>query len=154
MSQSQSFSQVLNLWSHIFMRRSMSAFLRNARDYGVSMQQIGVLFYLFRKEHCGVSEIGIDLGVTNAAASQMIDRLVQQGYLERSEDPHDRRGKQLVLTGRGKDLIEQIMRARQQWIEELADELTPEEQEQITTSLHLLTETAQKLDQGKKVLSL
>ncbi len=49
----------------------------------------------------GVSEIGGQMGVTNAAASQAVDRLVHLGLIERTEDPDDRRAKRLTLTQAG-----------------------------------------------------
>jgi DNA-binding MarR family transcriptional regulator len=149
MSASQTLIQALHAWAHVFMRRSMSNFIRYARDSGLSMQQLGALFFLHHKGTRGVSDFGGDLGVTSAAASQMIERLVQQGLLERSEDAHDRRVKQIVLTARGKELVEQSMQARQSWMEELTHALTPEQQQGIIASLNLLTETAQEMEPEK-----
>ncbi len=41
------------------------------------------------------------LGVTRSAASQMIDELEQRSYVRRLPHPTDRRGKLVVLTGKG-----------------------------------------------------
>jgi DNA-binding MarR family transcriptional regulator len=139
-------SQAIDAWTHVFMRRSMSDFMRYARDSRVSMQQFGALFHLHRKGMAGVSDVGDDLGVTSAAASQMIDRLVLLGLLERSEDPHDRRGKQIVLSVRGKELVEGSLQARQKWVDELARVISPEQQEDIIASLELLTQAAREID--------
>jgi MarR family transcriptional regulator for hemolysin len=146
MSPAQTLTQALHAWVHAFMRRDMHNFMRFARDTGISMQQISALISLYHNANRGVTDIGDDLGVSSAAASQMIERLVQQGLLERSEDPNDRRAKQIVLTAKARELIEQSMQARQSWMEQLIQMLTPEQQEQIITSLTLLTETAKKLD--------
>jgi DNA-binding MarR family transcriptional regulator len=120
-----------------------------ARDSGISMQQLCALFSLYHKANRGVSDIGDDLGVSSAAASQMIERLVQQGLLERSEDPHDRRVKQIILTIKARELMERDMLARHSWIDELTQLLTPEQQNEIIASLTLLTETALKLETEK-----
>jgi DNA-binding MarR family transcriptional regulator len=87
-----------------------------------------------------------DLGVTNAAASQMVDRLVQLGMLERSEDPEDRRARQLRLTDLGRALVERSVEVRRRWMEELILTLTPEQQTQITDALSILTKAAQQAD--------
>ncbi len=143
----QTLPQALHAWMQVVMRRSMSDFMRNARDSGVSMQQFGALISLHRKGMAGVSDMGDDLGVTSAAASQMIERLVLLGLLERSEDPHDRRVKQIALTPHGKELIEHSMQARHQWVEELTRVLSPEQQEQVIAALDLLTQAAREIDQ-------
>ena len=41
------------------------------------------------------------LGITKQATSQTVDTLVKRGYLERAEDPTDRRRIKLTLTERG-----------------------------------------------------
>ncbi len=127
------------------MHRSMRDSLRFAKANGLSMSQIGALFHIHHGTS-GVSDIGEDLGVTSAAASQMLDRLVQQGLIARSEDPDDRRVKRLVLTDKGQAFLEESIQARQQWIEELADLLTVEEKEQALGVLYILAEKTNQLE--------
>jgi len=43
------------------------------------------------------------MGVTKQAVSQAVDTLVARGYLERSDDPSDRRRVHLKLTERGRE---------------------------------------------------
>lgn len=146
MTISEEFSQVLHDWSETFMRRSMHDFIQFSRDSGLSMPQIRTLFHLRHDGRCGVSEIGDLLGVTNPAASQMIDRLVQNGYVERTEDPADRRAKRLKLTDKGIDIVNESIEIRTRWMERLTDVLTLEEQSSIISALVILTKTAEELD--------
>jgi DNA-binding MarR family transcriptional regulator len=142
---SESLSEALHNWMHTFMRQSMTRFTRFARDTGISIQQLGMLIYLHRSGNCGISKIGTELGVTNAAASQMIERLLQQGFLQRTEDPNDRRVRNVVLTEKGRQLVDESLQVRHGWLDELAQLLTPEQQAQAVTSLDLLTQAAQQL---------
>jgi len=146
MSYFQPFPQILHDWSEVFMRRSIREFREFTRYSGLSMSQLSALLRLYYGGQCGISDIGDHLGVTNAASSQMIDRLVQQGFIERSEDPHDRRSKNLVLTAKGRMLVQDGIAARQRWMEQLTAALTPEQQESITTALIVLTQAAQRLE--------
>jgi DNA-binding MarR family transcriptional regulator len=146
MTISEEFSQVLHDWSETFMRRSMHDFIRFSRDSGLSMPQIRTLFHLRHDGRCGVSEVGDLLGVTNPAASQMIDRLVQNGYVERREDPADRRAKRLKLTEKGSEIVNESIEIRKRWMEGLTDVLTLEEQSSIISALVILTKTAKELD--------
>lgn len=143
------FTEVLREWSEVFMGRSMREFTQFMRESGLSMPQFSALFHLRYHGGCGVSDIGGHLGVSNAAASQMIDRLVQQGLLKRSVDPNDRRAKQLRLTPDSQALIEASIRARQRWMEELTTALTPDEQTAIIQALQKLTEVARRLEPAR-----
>jgi DNA-binding MarR family transcriptional regulator len=147
MTDTDPFIATLHQWTEVSMRRSMRNFLRYARESGLSMSQFGVLFHLSRKRSSGVTDLGDHLGVTSAAASQMLERLVQQGLILRSEDPHDRRVKQIVLTDKGSQVLEEGIRARQDWLVDLADTLSAIEKEQITAALNLLVGKVYQLGQ-------
>ena len=110
------------------------------------MSQIGALSHIHRG--CGgVSDMGENMGVTSAAASQMLERLVQQGLVLRSEDPGDRRAKKLVLTEKGDQVLQESIRHRQIWLDSLAETLTPAEQDQIAAAFTLLVEKSARLEE-------
>lgn len=110
------------------------------------MSQICAMLHIHRKGVSGVSDIGDDLGVTNAAASQMLERLVLQGLVARSEDPHDRRAKQIILTEEGHRKLQESIQARQVWLDDLAYLLSPEEQGQVIGTLRMLIDRANQLE--------
>jgi DNA-binding MarR family transcriptional regulator len=142
MSPTKELTEVIREWSEIFMHRSGRDFKRFMDETGLSFSQLNVLMRLYHGGNSGVSEIGEQMGVTSAAASQAIDRLVLQGLIERTEDPQDRRAKRLALTLKGRTLIESGIEARSRWIEGLTDALTPEQQSLTILALTLLTEAA------------
>ena len=150
MSQDDQFITTLYQWNEVSMRRSMRNFLHYARETGLSMSQFGVLFHLSRMRSCGVTDLGDHLGVTSAAVSQMLERLVKQGLILRSEDPHDRRVKQIVLTDKGRQILEAGTAARQDWLVDLADSLSANEKDQIAAALNLLVVKASQLGQPVK----
>jgi DNA-binding MarR family transcriptional regulator len=134
----EQFIGALREWAEAFMSSSMGAFLQFAKEHGVSVPQIGALFHINSRGTCGVSDIGDDLGVTHPAASQMLERLVQSGLVERHEDPDDRRARQIVLTERGHRVVRGSLEARQRWFTALADVLSPHERDLATESLRTL----------------
>ena len=147
MSYFQPFPQILHDWSEVFMRRSIREFREFTRYSGLSMSQLSALLRLYYGGQCGISDIGDHLGVTNAASSQMIDRLVQLGLLQRSENPIDRRNKSLVLTDKGRALIGESIEARRRWMQDLTTSLTPDQQATIASALTVLIQAAQRLDE-------
>jgi DNA-binding MarR family transcriptional regulator len=148
MQSADPFVNTLGEWIEVFMRRSMHNFICYSKEKGLSMSQIGALLRIFRGGKSSVSDIGDNLGVTSAAASQMLERLVQQGLILRKEDPDDRRVRQIILTETGHQVIQESLAARQSWLENLAHTLTDIEKEQIITSLNILIDKANQLEQS------
>ena len=140
------FSSVLTEWSEVFMINSMRNLIHYSKENGLSMSQIGALFRVFHKGISAVSDIGEELGITCAAASQMVERLVQQGLILRSEAPTDRRMKQIVLTDKGRQVLQEIIYARQSWFGNLASALSESEKGQVVTALNILIDKANQLD--------
>ena len=125
-------------WVEVSMRGSMRHFLRFALESGLSMSHFGAIFYIYHSGSCGVTEVGDHLGVTTAAASQMLDRLVHLGLVSRAEDPDDRRVKRIELTKAGQQVIEGGIRACQGWVDELAGSLSQDEKRAVTSALGIL----------------
>jgi DNA-binding MarR family transcriptional regulator len=146
MSPEPQFSQVLREWAEVFMRRSMRDFVLFSKDSGISMSQFSTLMRLFHRGGCGVSDIGDQLGISNAAASQLIDKLVQQGLVDRSEDTRDRRVKHIALTEKGRELVQESIEVRRRWMENLTSALSPDEQQAITRALIILTRAALNIE--------
>jgi DNA-binding MarR family transcriptional regulator len=75
----------------------------------------------------------------------MLDRLVHQELIERSEDPSDRRVKQVVLTEKGRQVLQEAIRARQGWLSDLAENLSDAEKGVVIPALSLLIDKATHL---------
>lgn len=139
-------SASLREWLRITMRFSMRQFMQFAKENNYSIPQLNALFRIRYKGACGVSDLGEEMGITSAAASQLLDKLVQQGLVMRTEDPQDRRNKLITLTKAGMQVSEKSMQARQEWLDRLAERLSPAEQQQVQAALELLIERAAELD--------
>jgi DNA-binding MarR family transcriptional regulator len=144
---SDPFVATLKEWIEASMHHSMLNFISYARKEGLSMSHIGAMFQMHHKGICGVTELGDHLGITSAAASQMLDRLVQQELILRTEDPQDRRVKQIVLTDKGNQVLEEGIRARQRWLDDLSQNLSDQEKETIMVSLKILIDQVKMLQQ-------
>ena len=130
----------------VFMHRSMRSWSHFTKATGLSMPQFSVLMQLHYKGACGMSEISERFDVTAAAASQMVDKLVQAGYIERTEDPSDRRAKLLKLSAKGAALVDGGIQERYRWMDEVVNTLSVEEMVKVSEALSLLTEKARILE--------
>jgi DNA-binding MarR family transcriptional regulator len=146
MSKEILFSQSLRAWMDVFLQRSMGNWWRFARSTGLSMPQFSLMMQMYHRGACGMSGISERFEITPAAASQLVDKLVQSGFVKREEDPNDRRAKMLNLTDKGRKLIEQGIEERYRWVDELAGKLNLEERAQVVDALELMMRAAQELE--------
>jgi DNA-binding MarR family transcriptional regulator len=137
---------LLQEWLGMFMRRSMRSLIQHMKENDLSMSQIGALFQIDRGRS-NVSDLGAGLGISIAAASQMLERLVQQDLIRRSEDPQDRRAKQLVLTEKGRRIIRESIEARQGWLEDMGASLSAREKEQVAAAVKVLIVKTHQFEQ-------
>src|SRR5688572_15610512 len=137
---SKQINQSLRKWMDIFMHRSMRGWSQFAKSTGLSMPQFSILMQLHHKGPCGMSQISERFDISNAAASQLAEKLVQNKYIERAEDPTDRRAKVLQLTPKGKDLINAGVAERFRWLDELVKNLSSDEKSKVYDGLSILTE--------------
>ena len=124
---------------------------RFVKAAGLSIPQFGILAQLHYQHKCGVSEISHRMSITNAAASQLVDKLVQSGLVERAEDPHDRRAKELKLTEKGRQLVETSMAKRHQWVDRLVEHLDPAGQEKVAEAMDILARALHEMNEQEKI---
>ena len=142
-------TQSLRAWMDVFMHRSMRGWSQFAKSTGLSMPQFSILMQLHHKGPCGLSEISERFDISGAAASQLVDKLVQSNYLERTEDPSDRRAKLLRLSENGAKLVDDGIQQRYLWLDEIANKFDAAQQKKIVEALELLTHAAQSLEEKK-----
>ena len=138
--------QTIRHFMDFAMHHTMRERAHFAKATGLSMPQFGILMQLHYRGNCGVSDIGERFDITNAAASQLIDKLVQSGLIQREEDPNDRRAKLLNLTDKGRDLIQQGIEQRYRWVDQLAAKLSAEERAKVSEALRIMNQAAKELE--------
>jgi DNA-binding MarR family transcriptional regulator len=149
MPTSREFEDAVRAWAAVFMRRSVHEFIVGMKDSGLSPSQVNTLMRLHYRGSCPVSSIGGELGVTAAAASQIVDRLAGMGLIERSEDPKDRRVRRIRLTAKGRGLVARGVEARIAWVRDLSHRLPSRDLGQIIDSLNRLTQAAEDSDRER-----
>jgi DNA-binding MarR family transcriptional regulator len=145
MTSATQLTQTMRHFMDVAMQHSLHERSRLAKESGLSIHQLGILMQIHFRGNYGISEISNRFDITNAAASQLVDKLVQSGLIQREEDPQDRRAKLLNLTEKGKKMIQQGAERRYRWVEDLAQKLSAQEREQVNEALNIMTRAAQDL---------
>ncbi len=108
----------------------------------LTLTQIKILMLLSRHGTVSGGELAGMLGVGAAALSGMVDRLVVQDLVTRTEDLHDRRVRRIGLTRAGNELIGGIITAGAEKQRKLLSRLTAEELDLIARAMELLVRAA------------
>jgi DNA-binding MarR family transcriptional regulator len=150
MSENEAALDSVQEWTRMFFRNSMHHFMASAKSQGLSIPQIGALFQIHKQSKTGISHLSGELGVTSAAASQMLDKLVQLGLVARTEDERDRRAKRIALTEKGREALKASVDARQEWIALVFARLNDQEKLKVCEAFALMVEKAKEIE-GEKV---
>ena len=107
-----------------------------------------IILVILYKRGCGMKQqdVADEIYVTKSTLSEMINRLVGDGLLERAADPQDRRNTIIALTERGKARAEEVMEKHAQAVDFMFRNLTGEEKNELIRLLNkLLVEDGEEL---------
>ena len=104
----------------------------------LTLTQIKILMLLARHGSVSGGELAGLLGVGLPALSGMVDRLVAQDLVARTEDLHDRRVRRIALTKAGSELIGGILDAGAEKLRKLLSRLSEEDLTTVARAMHLL----------------
>jgi DNA-binding MarR family transcriptional regulator len=117
--------------SHIILEMQRCFVLRLSKQLApgnVSFSQFFLLAYLDQKEVLTMSAIAQKMGHTTAAASGLVARLENLGYVVRSIARDDRRKVMVCITPKGSALVRRIREEMVGNLMKILEHLTPDEQ--------------------------
>lgn len=124
-----------------------SRILRNYIDHrakarGTTRAQWIVLFRLRAQEGLSQVDLAEVLELQPISLVRLLDRLVEQGLLERRHDPKDRRANRLYLTDAGRRLVDDLDDLRDAIAADVLDAIPDEA---VATSLTTLRELKERI---------
>jgi DNA-binding MarR family transcriptional regulator len=106
---------------------------------GVLKRDVVLPFLLCSRDGMKQKEIADEIRVSPSTLSEMIDRLVEDGFVERKPDSEDRRVKRLCLTESGRDRAEYMLKQLTAILERMFINLDTGEKEELIRLLDKLT---------------
>jgi MarR family transcriptional regulator for hemolysin len=122
---------------------------QEARRFGMTRAQWGVLFRLQRNEGLKQSELADLLEVQPITLTRLIDRLCDNGLIERRSDPNDRRVKRLFLTPAAKPVLEKVTAAAETMMASVLAGLEPASREAMRASLTIMKRNLRQIIQAR-----
>ena len=113
---------------------------QKARRFGMTRAQWAVLLRLERREGLKQSDLAEALDIHPITLTRLVDRLCDNGLIERRADPNDRRAKRLYLTPAARPLIDRIADRIEELSETVLAGIEPAEVERMLSKLGLARE--------------
>jgi DNA-binding MarR family transcriptional regulator len=100
---------------------------REAREVGVSPEQVSLLVAIKYSPGIGVRELAASERVSPPALSNRVDRLEQDGLVARTPSDDDRRRVGLTLTDEGRRVLRRVRSRRTAWLVTRLGQMSPDE---------------------------
>ncbi len=150
MTKSELLTEVLELEhrAHQLMRQySLDAWM----GLNLTVPQLKSLFFIATHPGVSPSKLAGALGVTPSNVTGIVDRLVEQGLVQREENHKDRRVLVLKLTEKGQSILANLRERRSSRMQEILDNLSEQELNGLAIGLRALVKAAEELDRQKDV---
>ena len=116
--------------------------------YEIQRSQFNQLMIVRFAMPCNLSRIMAVTGLTSAGASLFVDKLVQSGYLLRTDDPNDRRNVRISLSEKGAKFIGEVVDRFNAFITGYLRTRTSEELAIVSQAMHIINETIDDGEEG------
>jgi len=131
-------------------------FHRQAGQSGTTANQsFDILIRLARsnQNELRMSELAAQASLTPSGLTRAVDRLQQQGLVNRRSCPDDRRGSFAQLTPAGRTLMDEAIPLHLAEIDQILDDMfTPEEEAQLASYLRRLRDYAREQNQAAGIM--
>jgi MarR family transcriptional regulator for hemolysin len=111
---------------------------QRARQFGISRAQWAVLIRIDRSEGLKQSELADMLDLQPITLTRLLDRLADNGLIERRADPNDRRANRLYLKPAAKPLLDRLAELGADMMETVLDGLSQTSIERTLKELGLV----------------
>lgn len=105
---------------------------------GISMSQLHVMHLLERHGELAMSRLADMLDVSFSAATGLVDRIEERGFVERIRVPEDRRVVLVRITPAGRQMLEDVEIVRTEIIQHVLDQLDPSQLDGVASAMAAL----------------
>ena len=105
---------------------------------GVTMSQCSTLLAVGKRGKMTMNELSESMTLATSTMTRVVDNLVRDGYIGRTQDDKDRRIVHVSLTGKGTGLFRQICRIYHEYHQRIVDNIPTSEVHNVVEALKLL----------------
>jgi len=137
----------------IHTRRHIDHFVREGSveswiSLNLTIPQMKCLCYISRHGKTNLSGLAAGIHVTPANVTGIIDRLVEQGLVDRIQDSGDRRVLWLSVTQKGESMLANLREGKAGRIRELLERLSYKELDIVSQAFDILAKAVNGMNEG------
>lgn len=132
--------QRIDLLFHSVLARFFTIPARQPATGPVTFAQMRVLWIVDFKGSTDLGGLARGLGVSDSTATELVDRLVAGGFVRRVQDSEDRRRIILTLRPKGRRLLTELARQRQERFQKLSETVGKSEIGRMARALETVNE--------------
>jgi MarR family transcriptional regulator, transcriptional regulator for hemolysin len=117
---------------------------QRARQFGISRAQWAVLLRIDRTEGLKQSELAEILDLQPISLTRLLDRLADNGLIERRPDPNDRRANRLYLKPAAKPLLDRLSELGADMMETVLEGMPPKSIDRMLEELGMLKDNLRR----------
>ena len=115
---------------------------QRASELDLTYAQSQVLFHVADHPGCHMGDVAKAFRVTLPAVTHIVDRLEEKQFLERTDDPADRRVYILELTRAGRTLVDELHGLQMRGVEAVLRRMAAEDRQRVIKGLEALVDAA------------
>jgi MarR family transcriptional regulator, transcriptional regulator for hemolysin len=115
---------------------------QRASELDLTYAQSQVLFHVADHAGCHMGDVAKAFGVTLPAVTHIVDRLEEKQFLQRADDPADRRVYILELTRAGRALVQELHGLQMRGVEGVLQRMSAEDRQRVIKGLEALVDAA------------
>ena len=120
------------MFSHVIERLAVVISEEN-----LSFSQVAALHIIDQTQSISIQDIAVRLNLSLSATSRLIDDLVRTDFIDRVEDPENRRSKILTLTHEGQDFLNKLSIERVKKIQSTYESLPQKISSKFFTAINI-----------------
>lgn len=104
----------------------------------LTLEQLQALMYISENQKIKMNDLAKFLGISAATATSLTNRLINHDWLQREEDPKDRRVVNITLKPNGKEKLRRILEYKTKELHNALATLNQNEKDQFISTLQKL----------------
>src|SRR5699024_2740969 len=120
-------------------------------QYPITSPQFVALQWESEKRNFTIGELSKKIGLAFSTTTDLVDRMEKNELVERVRDQKDRRVVRIHILDKGKDIIKEVVKKRQEYLGEVLASLSIKEMEQMNEVLGILHHQMHQLDEQEKI---